>query len=176
MLAFDIETTGLGEADTITAACAFDPSRNIERTFIFSQGGDPHEFIALLDEADVLCAFNGVRFDIPFMQKEWKLSDSRVHVWVAKLVDVYEMAMLVFRRGFSLNQLLIANKIDVKTGTGKEAIELAHRGAWAELGEYCMQDTKKTHAVTSLAKIITPLSFPTYKVELHNLCFRMVET
>lgn len=175
MLAFDIETTGLGKTDSITAACAYDPSANIERTFIFGQGDNYMEFIELLDRAPVLCAFNGARFDIPFMQKEWGLGVERVHHWMSKLVDIYEMCYLTFKRGFSLNLLLTQNKIDVKTGTGKEAIELAKNHRWAELGEYCMQDTKKTHAVTSLGTVNLPLSFPKYKVVLQDLRFCYVD-
>jgi len=69
MLSFDLETTGLNPATcAITCACAYDPERGIERYFLFPLGDDPEEFLQLLDEADRLCAFNGARFDIPFLQ------------------------------------------------------------------------------------------------------------
>lgn len=175
MLSFDIETTGLQKADTITAACAYDPIKGICATFVFARGDSPLDFIKLLDEADKLCAFNGARFDIPFMQKEWGLSKEKVHAWMIKLVDVYESCILVFQRGFSLNQLLTLNKIPVKTGSGKEAIELAHQQKWDELGDYCLQDTIKTYNVTTLPQIELPLRFPRYKVALVNMQFRLVE-
>lgn len=80
MLAFDIETTGLSDSDTVTAACVYDPARSIKETFLFSRGydsprtsSDPARFLQLLDDADVLCAFNGARFDIPFIQRQWKV-------------------------------------------------------------------------------------------------------
>lgn len=175
MLSFDIETTGLQKADTITAACAYDPERGICATFIFARGDDPNEFIRLLDEADQLCAFNGARFDIPFMRKEWCLSREKVHAWMVKLVDVYESCMLVFQRGFSLNQLLTVNKIPVKTGSGKEAIDLALQQRWDELGDYCLQDTIKTYNVTTLPRIELPLRFPRYSVVLQGLHFHLVD-
>ena len=69
MLSFDLETTGLNPATcAITCACAYDPERGIERHFLFPLGDDPEEFLQLLDESDRLCAFNGARFDIPFLQ------------------------------------------------------------------------------------------------------------
>ncbi len=157
MLAFDIETTGLSNTDTITAVCLYDPEHGIEHTYIFALGDDPNDVIREMDKADQLCAFNGARFDIPFMQKEWKIPTSKVQQWRLKLFDIYEMSTLIFKRGFSLNQLLQKNNIPVKTGTGKEAIVLAHNGQWMELGEYCMHDTKKTYDVSNLSSIQLPM-------------------
>lgn len=158
MLAFDIETTGLGPSDTITVACAYDPVNSIRRTFIFAVDGSVDEFVDLLDSADVLCAFNGARFDIPFMQRAWSLSDERVHQWRVKLYDLYEMCFVLFQESFSLNKLLNANNMESKTGNGKEAIEWAEQGLWDNIGEYCMQDTLKTYEVSDLPVIKLPLS------------------
>jgi len=69
MLAFDLETTGLNPRQhIITCAGVYDPDSKLERIFIFPKGDDPEEFMVLLDKADRLCAFNGARFDIPFIQ------------------------------------------------------------------------------------------------------------
>jgi hypothetical protein len=162
MLAFDIETTGLDPStNTVTAACAYDPARGIEKTFIFNPTSDvvedPQNFLALLDAAPVICAFNGARFDLPFMQEAWKIPAERVDCWRLKLFDVYELSVQVFGEGFSLNQLLRRNGIDTKTACGKEAIVFAEKGQWQELGEYCMQDTIKTHQVSTLPVIRLPI-------------------
>ena len=159
MLAFDIETTGLKPGDSITAACVFDPTRNIKKTFIFALGASPIEFINELDEAEQLCAFNGARFDIPFIQREWNVPAEKIQQWRLKLFDIYEICTQTFKKGFSLNQLLLQNAIDVKTGTGHDAVTLARQGQWMELGEYCMQDTIKTYMVSILSKIKLPLQF-----------------
>jgi len=67
MLAFDIETTGLDKNARATCACAYDPDAGIDQLFFFKDGTQ-EDFFALLDQADSLCAFNGARFDIPFLQ------------------------------------------------------------------------------------------------------------
>jgi DNA polymerase elongation subunit (family B) len=171
MLAFDIETTGLSDHDKITAASVYDPKKNIHETFLFHENKDPSKFLAYLDEADVLCAFNGARFDIPFIQKQWNLPTIQVQGWILKLVDIYDMCFHVFKRGFSLNQLLLANNIDCKTGTGKEAIDLALNQKWKELADYCMQDTIKTYTVTNMTYIEIPLLFANERVFMRNLEF-----
>jgi hypothetical protein len=160
MLAFDLETTGLDpEVDEITCACAYDPDAGVDRTFFFrGEAGDtPEALFALLDASERLCAFNGARFDLPFLQVRYALSDARVGSWALKLYDLYEACRLGFGSGFSLNALLAANGFDSKTGTGGDAVVLAREGRWEELGAYCRQDTVKTHAVSCLEAIRLPL-------------------
>ena len=175
MLSFDIETTGLTRADRITAACVYNPEYGIRETFLFKdEHVSPVRFLKYLDEANVLCAFNGARFDIPFIQREFNIDPSRVTNWMSKLVDLYEMSWLVFKQGFSLNKVLTMNGIPVKTGCGREAITLAEEGRWNELGDYCMQDTIKTHAVTNLPIIKFPIYVEGKQIQLHNLSFQLV--
>ena len=71
--------------------------------------------------------------------RRYGIDDSRVGSWVLKLLDVYEGTYKAFGGAFPLNRLLQANGMESKTGTGREAIELARAGRWPELGEYCMQ-------------------------------------
>ena len=147
VLAFDIETTGLdAETCEVTCACAYDPDRGVERSFLFALGDSSDEFMRLLDEAPLLCAFNGVRFDIPFMAKKWKVPDERAGSWVRKMVDPFEACKLALGQTFSLNRLLDANWLQAKTGSGLDAVNMARDGKWGELAEYCMHDTKMTHA------------------------------
>ena len=152
VLAFDIETTGLdAETCEVTCACAYDPDRGVERSFVFSQGDSPEEFTRLLDEAPLLCAFNGVRFDLPFLARRWGVPDEKVGSWVRKMVDPFEGCKLGLGQTFSLNALLEKNGLPVKTSSGLEAVRMAKEGRWAELAEYCMHDTKMTHAAVTLA-------------------------
>jgi len=158
MLAFDIETEGLDSSTHgITCACAYDPDTGVERTFIFPRGDSREEFMLLLDEASSLCAFNGARFDIPFMARSWGVNITRVARWMLKLVDVYEATRLCIGRGFSLNALLAANGLEGKTGSGLEAVAMAKEGRWDELGAYCMHDTRMTHIVTCMPEIRLPI-------------------
>jgi hypothetical protein len=109
------------------------------------------EFLAMMDDAPLLCAFNGVRFDLPFLARRWGIPDERVGGWVRKMVDPFEACKLALNRTFSLNKLLVANGLPVKTGSGLEAVRMAHEKRWGELAEYCMHDTKMTHAAVTLA-------------------------
>lgn len=160
MLAFDLETSGLDpEVDEVTCACAYDPDAGVDLTFYFrgADGDTPDAFFALLDDAPRLCAFNGARFDLPFLQTRYAIPDARVGRWALKLYDVYEACRLGFDSGFSLNALLAANGLDSKTGTGGDAVVLAREGRWDELGAYCRQDVVKTRAVSCLEAIRLPL-------------------
>jgi hypothetical protein len=160
MLAFDLETTGLDpEVDDVTCACAYDPDEGVDLTFFFSGGpGDtPEAFFSLLDNAPRLCAFNGARFDLPFLQTRYGIPDARVGRWALKLYDLYEACRLGFGSGFSLNAALAANGMDSKTGTGKDAVVLAREGRWDELGAYCRMDTVKTRELSRLGSILLPL-------------------
>ena len=66
------------------------------------------------------------------------------------MVDPFEACKLALGRTFSLNKLLIANGLPVKTGSGLEAVKMAKEGRWVELAEYCMHDTQMTHAAVTL--------------------------
>ena len=162
MLAFDIETAGLDpRLHSITCVCVYDPEAGIQEEFVFELGDQhpgpaPGRLMAMLDAADRLCAFNGVRFDLPFIARRWAVPDERLAAWMCKLVDVFEMCKLGLNKTFPLNRLLAANGMESKTGTGMHAVHMAARGEWAALAEYCMQDTVKTHAVTSLPLVLLP--------------------
>lgn len=156
VLAFDIETTGLSESDSVTCVCAYDAARGIDFRACTPRGEICEEFMKLLDEAPLLCAFNGVLFDLKFLAKRWNIDFKRVAGWVLKLLDPYQACKLALKRTFSLDRLLEANGVECKTGSGKEAVEMAKDGRWAELENYCMNDTMKTHDVVKLGCLKLP--------------------
>ena len=128
MLAFDIETEGLDPLKhRITVACVYDPKKSIKQSFNLLLGGDEEaeSFMKCLDEADSLCSFNGPRFDLPFIISRYKVPHSRYKYWFAKLFDYFEVCKLVFGSSCSLNNLLIANGMEIKTSTGLQAVEWA---------------------------------------------------
>lgn len=57
---------------------------------------------------------------------------------------------------FPLRDLLDLNGLPGKTGSGADAVGLARAGDWARLGEYCLNDTRVTHRVSSLDRILLP--------------------
>jgi hypothetical protein len=156
VLAFDIETTGLSDRDSVTCVCAYDADRGIAFSKCIPDGSCCEDFLVLLDEAPCLTAFNGVKFDVPFITKRWNVAPERVGAWIKKLVDPFEACKLALRKTFSLNKLLEKNDIDCKTGSGKEAVEMAKQGRWAELELYCMNDTKKTHDLVKKNRLLLP--------------------
>jgi hypothetical protein len=166
MLAFDLETTGLNPREAlITCAAVSDPGAGLERVFFFARLkddrlvpmlDDAEEFMLLLDQADRLCAFNGARFDLPFIEHCLRPGPERVLSWRLKLHDVFEACKLALGVTFTLDALLAHNSIPGKTGSGCNAIQLAEEGRWDALGEYCLNDTRKTHRVSSLQRILLP--------------------
>lgn len=157
MLAFDLETTGLDPTKhSITCACVCDPARNFQRVFMFHLGDDPSEFMQLLDDADRLCAFNGAQFDIPFIERAFRVESKRVVAWRMKLHDVYEACRLALGVTFPLQDMLALNGMAGKTGSGAEAVRMAAEGRWDELKAYCLDDAVKTHLVSSLPRILLP--------------------
>ena len=156
VLAFDIETTGLREADAVTCVCAYDPDRGVHYRESTPSGARSERFLALLDEAPLLCAFNGVRFDLPFLAKRWRIEPQRVGAWVEKLVDPYEACKLALQSTFSLDRLLHANGLESKTGNGAEAVCMARAGQWERLEDYCMKDTVLTHQIIKLKRVRLP--------------------
>jgi hypothetical protein len=168
MLAFDIETTGLdGRTCVVTAACVHGVDMHnspVSETFLFPNE-DPgtdllsrQAFLRHLDSSPRLCAFNGVRFDIPFLHSAWRLPDSQVEGWALKTFDVFEASKLALNSTFSLDKLLNLNRLESKTGSGLHAIHLAKTHQWKELGDYCMQDTRMTYIVSSQPIISLPVS------------------
>jgi hypothetical protein len=157
MLAFDLETTGLCPfTNKVTCAAVCDSEAGFERVFIFSTGDSPEEFMRLLDDAPRLCAFNGASFDLPFIRHQLGASARRVRAWRLKLHDVFEACKLALDITFSLDALLELNGLPGKTGSGGDAIRLAREEKWAELGEYCLNDTRRTFAVSTLPRIELP--------------------
>ena len=158
ILSVDIETTGLGDADMITCVCAYDQVRGIEFTWINrDMSEDPcYELLILLDQAPLIAAFNGVRFDLPFIAKRWGVSSNRLGSWIIKTIDLFEASKIYLGETFSLNQLLHQNGVLGKTSSGIEAVEMAMKKEWDKLADYCMNDAKKVHDTLRRNRIRIP--------------------
>ena len=155
MLAFDIETTGLDrERCEVTVVCTEDFHTGERRAFGRVAAGEacgPEcqkltlELVKAFDDAQSLCAFNGVRFDVPFLYKALRLSEATVAGWLVKTTDILEACRLeVFgpRHTFGLNLLCEHNGVQVKSSSGCEAVRMAAQGRWQELLDYCADDVR----------------------------------
>lgn len=180
MLVFDIETTGLNpDKCTVTVVCTQDYHTGEKCVYEFARTQDenPEDHAELvrvmavaLDAAPALCAFNGVRFDIPFLAKAFKLPQEQVVGWVLKTSDILEQCRLLHGCTFSLNMLCEANGVQVKSSNGLEAVHMALRREWQRLREYCADDVQilcdlyrrrrlvnpRTRAVLELADVAPP--------------------
>jgi hypothetical protein len=155
MLAFDIETTGLDPAHSVvTVVCTQDYHTGERRAYEFGRvrACEPQgeallrdELIQAFDAADSLCAFNGVRFDIPFLHAALGLAPETTAAWLFKTTDILEAARLGLfgpAHTFGLNLLCQHNQVAVKSGSGLQAIKFAQEGRWDALLSYCADDVR----------------------------------
>lgn len=166
MLAFDIETNGVSikrNIITVTAVHGFVKETDtvpVSRTFYFQDTStfeqEREDFLNLLDEAEELCGFNSYHFDIPFIQYHLNVEKERVARWIAKTFDMFHICKKLYNTTFKLDDLLIANGMEVKTSSGAEAVHMYNEGRIQELRDYCLQDSIKTHDVHVKETIITP--------------------
>lgn len=184
MLAFDIETTGLSALDghRITVICTEDFATRTKKAYEFARWQDQPEKLAGLredilrdfEDAPSLCAFNGHRFDLPFMAVALDIPVETVMRWKAKMTDIFELCKQKYHHTFSLNALCEINKIPVKISSGLQAIKMAADGNFDELREYCEYDVTilnnlyakrwilnpRNHAVMDLALWTLPYVYP----------------
>lgn len=146
ILCFDIETTGLSPKHCkVTVVCAEDFTTGECHIFEFARYPERAQelvdsLVEVFDNAKSLCAFNGLRFDIPFMATALRLPDDKCAAWAMKTSDILEQSRNRFSKTFSLNVLCETNNIPIKISDGKEAIRMAERGEWDKLNEYCAKD------------------------------------
>jgi len=170
MLAFDIETQGLdARRHAVTVVSTEDFRTGARRNYEFARvrKQDPAGLPALLDEmvqqleeAPSLCAFNGVRFDLPFLQTAFRIDAGTVTRWVLKTTDILECSRLVHGKTFSLNLLCETNGMPVKISSGLEAVRMAEQERWEQLREYCADDVSilcKLYALRHLRHPRLPL-------------------
>jgi hypothetical protein len=172
MVAFDIETLDKEPFPNAVTAAAVYGGPSFSKYFVFrtSVGDDPYadpeadekakaEFLSILDNAPCLCSFNGIQFDMRFMRVAWGLPAEQIEGWVLKTFDAFEVVRLGVQKYFSLSDFLKFNMIESKSGKGSDAIGLARRHEWEELGAYCLQDTKVTYILSTHDVIVVPLKY-----------------
>ena len=174
MLAWDIETTGFhGERDLVTVAALYDGTQETVFRFvrIVNKGTDNEllvyketdelkniceKFFSMLDAAPMLATFNGVRFDIRFVQSAFQVPELRIMGWLMKTFDVFDICATCASRTFALNVLLDLNGFESKSGSGDAAVKQAHAGEFEELEKYCLDDAMLTHHISTMKQIALP--------------------
>ena len=166
MLSFDIETTGLHarQGDKITVICTECFHTREKRAYEFAKHTHDadkleqlrNDVIQAFDKAPSLCAFNGIKFDLPFMAIALKLPYDTVKAWKAKTSDILESSIEVYMHTFSLNLLCEKNEIPVKISTGLAAIKMAADGEYDNLREYCEADVTILNNLYAKRWIVNP--------------------
>ena len=177
MLAFDIETKGLKAGrDAITIVCTEDYFTGEKKAYEFEKllvTGDVEgyekakvDMLEAFNSASSLCAFNGMYFDIPFIQKTFYVSDAEALMWKRKLCDIFHTCKKKYSHTFSLNLLCQTNNVPMKISTGTAAIGMAQNQEWDALKEYCEMDVtilnnlfRKRHLLNPRNNAMMDLSF-----------------
>ena len=166
MLVFDIETTGLDACfNEVTVICTEDLHSGETNTYNFGRLGIDedaqrtalvHTVVCAFDRAAHLCAYNGVRFDLPFMQRALQISSETVTAWVLKTVDLLEYLRLSGLPTTSLDAICAANDIATKTSSGLQAVRMALEGNWVDLEAYCAHDVRMLCALYRQTSLVHP--------------------
>jgi hypothetical protein len=146
---FDIETTGLDIGDTVTVVCTEHYESGSCNVFNFAKTASDEErkqlrddLILEFDRATALCAYNGVRFDLPFMQRALEIPVNIVTRWVLKTSDILEQLRLRDNTTCKLDYICTLNGVASKSSSGTEAIRMAAQRRWGELEQYCANDVR----------------------------------
>ncbi|PJZ68788.1 exonuclease [Leptospira perolatii] len=75
ILYLDIETSGLSREDFVTVVGSYDGQQFKE----FLRGRNMDDFLGYLDPQHILVSYNGVAFDIPFLEKEFGQKFRNLH-------------------------------------------------------------------------------------------------
>ena len=161
---FDIETTGLSvHKDEITVVCGVVQSIAARETYheltlnLLATRGDAaahaeqcRTLCKTLDDARFIAAYNGRRFDLPFVAR-WA-REQRVPAdaaaWNAKIIDFYQLILTHVGEHCKMQRVCEENRLPVeKSATGLDAVRWAQSGEWDCLVQYCMQDVHVLRAV-----------------------------
>jgi len=162
MLIIDIETTGLSLLNhriTVIGIIPYDTTtKTIVRDEVFNvinnEIAKNHDGIIeikknvskILSESSSIVAFNGIKFDMPFIIPWLKGSPCVEEVpmystWDAKYLDFCAISTESTKRFISLSNICTLNNINVcKSRNGAQAVVCAKERNWKALCEYCLQD------------------------------------
>ncbi len=169
---FDIETTGLYSYDSHpTVIVAFHQEKL--RTFVY--GENLVDFLDLIDECELLVAFNGNSFDIPFLENTFNIPQIGCpHV---------DLRWIAFHEGYCgglkaiEKQMRIFRPHEIGAVDGFEAVNLYHRWQKGDLSarqllvRYCQTDTLATYLVAG--RILQEIGLPVPEIKSETL-FDMV--
>lgn len=177
ILVFDVETDcvappGSGRAHVTVAVARWMRDEGGEKgcTCIVPSAGEDaslrEELAPLLDAADVVVAYNGRAFDMEVLRaSHFRDEPERVAAWCAKLVDPFEVMRVASGSWVKLDELLAANGLPCKTGSGLDAVRWWAEGRREEVARYCEADVE---CLRSLLALRRPLALPIKRWQQHT--------
>tara|TARA_Y100000748_G_scaffold224916_1_gene189404 strand:+ start:1690 stop:2361 length:672 start_codon:yes stop_codon:yes gene_type:complete len=124
---------------------------------VSEKGQDPFEgLLRLFDEADVIVGYNAGDFDFPLLEKHYGGKAVRYLSHRMKLLDPFEKLKAATGVWIKLDDLLLANAIPQKTGSGLEAIKMWEEGKRDQLLAYCTYDVLALARLCLLRKLRVP--------------------
>lgn len=149
LLTLDIETTALIDFDQpspwgaeVSCCCCVASWR--PAPVVYTEG-NLHKLPGLMADADVICTYNGERFDLPIL---------RSHVELPEVEHVDLMLLLKDALGWRPKLEYVARGTlgQGKGGHGAQAPDLYQQQQWGSLISYCLQDTMLTHQLCLFAQ------------------------
>jgi hypothetical protein len=161
---FDIETDRLLTPSRdnwrdlrITAVVGIDP-QGTAHEFVFMPNDAAAEADAVLrigkhlDSAVQIVAYNGREFDLRVLENYFEAD--RVESWLAKLVDPFEVIRATTGSWVKLDELLDANGLQKKGGTGVDAVQWWKDGQINRVVDYCRHDVFSLWSLVTQFKVL----------------------
>lgn len=121
----------------------------VERAYQVYLLDNLHEFKTLVNSRRCLIGFNNERFDNQVLRaNDFFIPPEKSWDNHKAITDRQPPGQ---KGGYSLQSLLKANSLPVKTGLGSEAPKLAQTGQWGKLINYCLSDTSKQVQILRLS-------------------------
>ena len=116
-----------------------------------------HRLFHALDNAQHICGYNCIRFDIPYLQNAYSIDGARVRTWIAKCVDPFFYMSESLGMYCKLDAILRFNGMDTKAGNGRAAVDMAFNAEWDKLEHYCAKDAKLTWELVNADALKIPV-------------------
>jgi uncharacterized protein YprB with RNaseH-like and TPR domain len=156
---FDIETTGLGRRDDVTTVSFH--RKGETRTLVQGRDLTAENLTTELDRASLLVSYNGIRFDVPFLERAFDRAIDVPHFYL-----MYPCRRLDLTGGLKSVEQQVGITRDRPDLSGRDAVRLWHeyeRGDESSLETLVSYNRDDARNLASLAEILCD--------ELHNQVF-----
>lgn len=164
-------TSQVNNRDSVQEFVLFDDAIN---------AADTDSFGKLMDDADVVVAYNGREFDLRVLRNHY--ASERVYKWAAKLLDPFEVIRDATGSWVKLDELLDANGLPRKPASGVDAVNWWKDGEQDKVIEYCKHDVLGLQRIVAMDRIRFPVKRLTTEglhvvdrmcvIKWHNYCRR----